>query len=60
MGFIVTTFAAKFVLHEQVSAVRWGGVMLIAIGALLTSYSEHEKEQAAKGAPPAANSQPAH
>jgi len=48
MGFIVTTLAAKFILHENVSAVRWGGVMLIAIGALLTSYSEHEKEQAAK------------
>jgi drug/metabolite transporter (DMT)-like permease len=43
MGFIVTTIAAKFVLHEQVSAVRWGGVLLIAIGAALTSYSEHEK-----------------
>lgn len=43
MGFIVTTVAAKFVLHEQVSAVRWGGVLLIAIGAALTSYSEHEK-----------------
>jgi drug/metabolite transporter (DMT)-like permease len=51
MGFIVTTIAAKFVLHEQVSAVRWGGVVLIAIGAALTSYSEHEKEQAAKAAP---------
>lgn len=59
MGFIVTTFAAKYVLHEQVSAVRWAGVMLIAIGALLTSYSEHEKEQAAK-APAAASSQQAH
>ena len=60
MGFIVTTFAAKYVLHEQVSAVRWAGVMLIAIGALLTSYSEHEKEQAAKASPPTASSQQAH
>lgn len=48
LGFIVTTLAAKFVLHEQVSAVRWGGVLLIAIGAALTSYSEHEKQEAAK------------
>lgn len=53
MGFIVTTIAAKFVLHEQVSAVRWGGVVLIAMGAALTSYSEHEKGQAAKAAPTA-------
>jgi uncharacterized membrane protein len=44
MGFIVTTFAAKFVLNEHVSAIRWAGVILIAFGALLTSYSEHEKE----------------
>ncbi len=48
MGFIVTTLAARFILHENVSAIRWGGVILIAIGALLTSYSEHEKDQAAK------------
>ena len=48
LGFIITTLAAKFILHENVSAIRWGGVMLIAIGALLTSYSEHEKEQTAK------------
>jgi drug/metabolite transporter (DMT)-like permease len=58
MGFIVTTIAAKFVLHENVSAVRWGGVVLIAIGAALTSYSEHEKQQAQKAAtPPAAQQQ---
>jgi uncharacterized membrane protein len=48
MGFIITTFAAKFVLNEHVSGVRWAGVILIALGALLTSYSEHEKDQAAK------------
>jgi drug/metabolite transporter (DMT)-like permease len=57
MGFIVTAIAAKFVLHEQVSAVRWGGILLIAIGAALTSYSEHEKEQAAKAPPVASSSQ---
>jgi drug/metabolite transporter (DMT)-like permease len=47
MGFIVTTLAAKFVLGEQVSGIRWAGVVLIALGALLTSYSEHQKETAA-------------
>ena len=59
MGFIVTTLAAKFVLHEQVSTIRWSGVVLIALGALLTSYSEHEKDQAAKAAQTAAVQQPA-
>ena len=43
LGFIVTTLAAKFILSEQVSAVRWAGVMLIALGACLTSYSESVK-----------------
>ncbi len=53
LGFIVTTVSAKFILRERVSAMRWGGVLLIAIGAALTSYSEHQKEQAAKTAPTA-------
>lgn len=57
MGFIVTTFAAKFVLNEHVSGVRWAGVVLIALGALLTSYSEHEKDQAAKTASAATSQQ---
>ena len=30
-------------LHEQVSAVRWAGVVFIMIGAALISYSEHAK-----------------
>jgi drug/metabolite transporter (DMT)-like permease len=43
LGFIVTTLAAKFILNENVSMIRWAGVMLIALGALLTSYSETVK-----------------
>jgi drug/metabolite transporter (DMT)-like permease len=52
MGFIVTTLAARFLLNEHVSPIRWAGVLLIAFGALLTSYSEHEKDQATKAAAP--------
>jgi uncharacterized membrane protein len=59
MGFIVTTLAAKFVLNEQVSTVRWAGVVLIALGALLTSYSEHQKDQTAKSAAAITTSQDA-
>jgi uncharacterized membrane protein len=44
LGFIVTTFAAQFILHEKVSGVRWAGVLLIALGASLTSYSESSKK----------------
>ncbi|MGZ5544753.1 MAG: hypothetical protein ACXWIU_08760, partial [Limisphaerales bacterium] len=53
LGFIVTTINAKFILRERVSAMRWGGVLLIAIGAALTSYSEHQKELATKAEPTA-------
>jgi uncharacterized membrane protein len=43
IGFIVATLAAKFILDEPVSAVRWAGVILITLGAFLTSYSESVK-----------------
>jgi drug/metabolite transporter (DMT)-like permease len=51
LGFIVTTLAAKFLLDEKVSGIRWAGVTLIALGAFLTSYSESIKEKEAS--PPA-------
>jgi uncharacterized membrane protein len=44
LGFIVTTLAAAMFLNEKVSFVRWAGVMLIALGAALTSYSEAAKQ----------------
>lgn len=43
IGFIVATLAAKFILDEKVSAARWAGVILITLGAFLTSYSEAVK-----------------
>jgi drug/metabolite transporter (DMT)-like permease len=55
LGFIFTTLAAQFLLHERVSAVRWAGVLLIAFGAALTGYSEAAKNSPA---PPPANSAP--
>ncbi len=56
LGFIVTTLAAQFLLHEQVSPGRWAGVLLIAVGAFLISYSEAAKKPDAP--PPAAASTP--
>jgi len=44
LGFIVTTLAAQFLSHEKVSAGRWAGVVLIALGASLISYSEAAKK----------------
>jgi drug/metabolite transporter (DMT)-like permease len=53
LGFIVTTLAAQFILHEKVGPMRWAGVLLIALGATLTSYSEASKQPPA---PPPAGS----
>ncbi len=43
LGFVITAIAAKFILKEEVSTVRWAGVALIMIGAALVSYSEKDK-----------------
>jgi uncharacterized membrane protein len=43
LGFVITAIAAKFILKEDVSAVRWAGVALIMVGAALVSYSEKNK-----------------
>jgi drug/metabolite transporter (DMT)-like permease len=52
LGFVFTTVAARFILHEEVSVVRWGGVLLIMLGAGLITYSEKILEQK-PSAPPA-------
>ena len=43
LGFVITALAAKLVLGEEVSGLRWAGVFLIVIGAGLVSYSEKAK-----------------
>ena len=48
LGFVLTTLAAKYIRHENVSALRWSGVFLIMAGAALVAYSER-----LKSAPPA-------
>jgi multidrug transporter EmrE-like cation transporter len=54
LGFVLTTLAAKFILREEVSTLRWGGVLLIVFGAGLITYSEKLKERhAAVKDPPA-------
>ena len=55
LSFVFATFAAMWFLHEQVSSVRWAGVVFIMIGAALISYSEHAKP---KPPPPAAALEP--
>lgn len=50
LGFVITALAAKFLLKEQVSALRWVGVALIVVGAALVSYSEKAKTSSPESA----------
>ena len=51
LGFVITALAAKLILKEEVSALRWAGVGLIVIGATLVSYSEKAKAKPAELVP---------
>jgi uncharacterized membrane protein len=51
LGLVITALAAKFFLKEEITLVRWAGVVLIMLGVALIRYSEKPKE---KAAPPAA------
>jgi len=45
LGFVLTTIVAKFILHEEVSLLRWGGVLLIMLGAGVITYTEKVMEE---------------
>ena len=45
LSFVMTTLAAKFFLSEQVSTMRWAGVVLIVVGAAFISFSEQSKSK---------------
>lgn len=47
LGFVLTTTAAKFILHEEVSSLRWCGVFLIMLGAGVITYTEKVAEDKA-------------
>ena len=50
LSFVLTTLAAKLFLHEQVSGLRWCGVLLIILGAGVITYTEKMKDDAQKPA----------
>jgi drug/metabolite transporter (DMT)-like permease len=43
LGFVLTTLAARFVMNETVSPLRWLGVCLIVLGAGVITYTEKVK-----------------
>jgi len=45
LGFVITAVAARFIRHEEISALRWGGVALIVVGAMLVALSEKQKKE---------------
>ncbi len=54
LGFVITALAARFVRHEEVSALRWGGVAIIVVGAALVAWSEQTKPKPQANAPASA------
>jgi drug/metabolite transporter (DMT)-like permease len=49
LGFVITAVAAKFIRHEDISALRWSGVALIVVGAMLVAFSEKQKQSPQTG-----------
>jgi uncharacterized membrane protein len=60
LSFVFATLAAIAFLGERVSQVRWAGVILIVLGAVLISYSEQTKKPLQRGnaSAPAAGVEP--
>ncbi len=59
LGFVLTTLAAKYIRHEDITALRWSGVVLIMIGASLVGWSEKSKRPIAPKAALADQAKPA-
>jgi drug/metabolite transporter (DMT)-like permease len=50
LSFVFSTFAAVWFLNENVSAIRWVGIMLIVVGSVIIGYSEQTKENSTQPA----------
>ena len=55
LGFVITAVAARFIRHEEISALRWAGVGLIVVGAALVAWSEQTKPPPSPGPGPGAS-----
>ena len=47
LGLVLTVLAAHFIRNEEVSALRWTGVVLIVVGAAVVAWTGHQKEEGA-------------
>jgi drug/metabolite transporter (DMT)-like permease len=56
LSFVFATIAAIIFLGEKVSPLRWAGVALIVMGAVIIGYSEKANERAKTDGTPASGS----
>jgi len=54
LSLVVTTATASWLLHEEVSPLRWAGVCLIMVGAGVVTFTEKQKNDAASAVHPPA------
>src|SRR5207237_4108960 len=45
LGFVITSLPARIFLNEEISSVRWAGLLLIVLGAGLVTWSAKQKEK---------------
>jgi drug/metabolite transporter (DMT)-like permease len=45
LNYILVAVLAKYMLHEQVSPLRWAGIILVCIGVMLITSSSNSDEQ---------------
>ncbi len=56
LNYVLVALLAKYLLHEQVSPLRWAGIALVCVGVMLiTKSGAIEKRQTTSVAPPVQN-----
>jgi len=58
LSFVFATFAAIIFLEEKVTPLRWAGVALVVMGAVLIGYSEKANERAKAAVAPSTSAVP--
>lgn len=47
LNYVLVALLAKYILHEQVSPLRWAGIILVCIGVMLITKSSADTKQTA-------------
>ena len=46
LNYVLVAVLAKYILHEEVSALRWGGIALVCVGVMLITKSSATDKKA--------------